>query len=115
MLRIDVQSEARLHELRTIAKRLSTGESKMVRLSELRDAHWVSPLLDVVLMVATQNPDTPMRSRDGQLVCEWVESTEGWLESAEKIAGMQTFGKPCHQYFEGPHADSLTIELAYLE
>lgn len=87
----------------------------MVRLFELRDAEWVSPLADIVLMTSTRDSDTRTLLRDEQLVCEWTESTEGWLESAEKIAHMRASVQPCHQYFGGPHADSVTIELAYME
>jgi hypothetical protein len=49
------------------------------------------------------------------MFCEWKESVEGWLESTEKIAALIASNTPCHQYFEGPHADSVTIELAYKE
>jgi hypothetical protein len=115
MVHIDVQSEARLREFEAITRRLSTGELKTVRLSEVSDTRWISPLMDVVLTVSTRNPNIYTRPCDGQIVCEWTESTEGWLESAEKIAAMRASGRPCHQYFDGPHVDSLTIELAYLE
>jgi len=93
---------------------LSVGELKTIQLSTIDDAYWVSPLTDVALMVSVRGSNVRTRRRGEQLVCEWTESVEGWLESAEKIARMRASGRPCHQYFEGPHADSVTIELAYM-
>jgi len=112
---VDVQSEARLVELEAITRRLSTGELKTIRLSELRETHWVSPLAEVVLAVSARGSDVRNRQRGSQMFCEWSESKNGWLESAEKIAQLRVFNGPGHQYFEGPHADSVTIELAYKE
>lgn len=112
---IDVQSEARLNELEAIARKLSTGEVKTVHLSEIEDAQWVPPLADVVLTISARSSDVRNRRRGEQVICEWAESVEGWLESTEKIAVMRASVMPCHQYFEGPHADSVTIELAYME
>jgi hypothetical protein len=112
---IDVQSDARLSELEAITQKLSTGEVKTIHLSEMEDAHWVPPLADVVLTVSARNPDSRNRRLGEQVLCEWTESVEGWLESTEKIAVMRTSATPCHQYFGGPHADSVTIELAQRE
>jgi len=112
---IDVQSEARLNGLEAIVRKLSTGEVKTVHLSDLEDAHWVPPLADVVLTVSARSSDVRNRRRGEQVICEWTESVQGWLESTEKIAVMRASVMPCHQYFEGPHADSVTIELAYME
>jgi hypothetical protein len=112
---IDVQSEARLHELEALTRKLSTGEVKTIHLSEIEGAHWVPPLADVLLTASERGSDVCVRHRGERLVCEWRESLEGWLESTEKIAVMIASTSPCHQYFEGPHADSVTIELAYLE
>lgn len=112
---VDIQSEGRLNELEAITRKLSIGELKTIHLSEIDGAHWVPPLADVVLTVSARGTDVSNHRRGGRLVCEWRESLEGWLESAEKIAVMIASTTPCHQYFEGPHADSVTIELAYLE
>jgi len=111
---IDVQSKARLSEFEAITRKLSTGELKTIHLSEIEAAHWVVPLADVVLTVSTRS-DVRNRRRGERLVYEWRESVEGWLESTEKIAVMIASTTPCHQYFGGPHADSVTIELAYME
>jgi hypothetical protein len=72
-------------------------------------------LADVTLTVSIRGSYVRTHRLGEKLVCEWTESVEGWLESTEKIAFMRAFGKPCHQYFEGPYADSVTIELAYME
>jgi hypothetical protein len=112
---IDVQSEARLNELEALTRKLSTGEVKTIHLSEIEGAHWVPPLADVVLTVSARGSDVRNRRRGERLVCEWRESLEGWLESTEKIVVMIASTTPCHQYFEGPDADSVTVELAYLE
>jgi hypothetical protein len=112
---IDVQSKARLNELEAIMRKLSAGDFKTIQLSAINEALWVSPLADVALTVSVRGSDVRTRRRGEQLVCEWTESAEGWLESTEKIAHMRASGKPCHQYFEGPPADSVTIELAYME
>jgi|SRR5215471_21283169 len=112
---VDVQSEVRLTELEAIARKLSTGEVKTVHLSDLEDTHWVPPLADIVLTVSARSSDVRNRRGGEQVICEWTESVEGWLESTEKIAVMGASVRPCHQYFEGPHADSVTIELAYME
>lgn len=112
---IDVQSEARLNELEAIARKLSTGEVKTVHLSDLEDAHWAPPLADVVLTVSARSSEVRNRVSGEQVICEWAESVEGWLKSTEKIAVMRASVMPCHQYFEGPRADSVTIELAYME
>ena len=114
-IHIDVQSEARLNELETIARKLSTGEVQTVRLSELLDAHWVPPLAEVVLKVSARSTDVRNRGRGEQVICEWADSLDGWSVSTEKIAVMRASVMPCHQYFEAPHADSVTIELAYME
>jgi hypothetical protein len=52
--------------------------------------------------------------------CKWTNSTEGWLDSADETAAMIARGSPCHQYFSDRHgalghADSVTIEIAYME
>jgi hypothetical protein len=112
---LDFQSEPRLSELEAITRKLSSGEIKILHLSEMEDAHWVPPLTDVVLTVSTRSSDSRNRRLGEQVVCEWTETVEGWLESTEKIAVMRTSATPCHQYFGGPHADSVTIELAYRE
>jgi hypothetical protein len=119
-IRIDVQHEARLAELEAITRKLGTGESNSIHLSEIKRAHWVSPLVDVALSVSAHRFDARTHSRGGQLVCEWTESAEGWLKCTEKIAHMRTFGLACHQYFGGRDfggrdAESVTIEVAYLE
>ena len=112
---IDVQNEARLSELEAITRKLSTGEVESIHLSEMEDTHWVPPLADVVLTVSARSPDSRNRRLGEQVVCQWTETVEGWMESTEKIAVLRTSVTPCHQYFGGPHADSVTIELAYRE
>ena len=80
------------------------------------------PLADVVLTVGPKWA-TPKISYDKHrepLLCEWIDSLEGWLNSADKTATMKASGHPCHQYFSGRHAvlrhaDSVTIEIAFLE
>lgn len=112
---IDIQSEARLSELEAITRKLSTGEVKTVHLSEMEEAQWVPPLADVVLTVSARSSDSRNRRLGERVVCQWTETVEGWLESTEKIAVMRASVTPCHQYFGGPHADSVTIEVAYRE
>ena len=114
-IHIDVQSLARLNELEALARNLASGASQQVLLSHLADVQWVPPLKEVVLAVSERGSNVRKERRDERLICKWTASAEGWLESAEKIAVMAASGEPCHQYFEGPHADSVTIELAYLE
>jgi hypothetical protein len=112
---VDVQSEVRLRELEALARSLSTGEVKTVHLSDLDDTHWVSPLADLVLTISARSSDVRNRRCGEKVICEWAETVEGWLESTEKIEVMANSVKPCHQYFEGPHADSVIIEIAYME
>lgn len=112
---IDVQSETRLNELEAIARELSRGGVKAVHLSSLGDAYWVPPLADVVLALSARGSDVRNRRRGDQVICEWTESVSGWLASAEKMAAMRTPVMPCHQYFEGPHPKSVTVELAFME
>ena len=80
---IDVQSEARLSELGAITRKLSTGEVKSAHFSEMKDTHWVPPLADVVLTVSARSSDSRNRLLGEQVVCQWTETVEGWLESAE--------------------------------
>jgi len=89
------------------------GKFQRVLLSHIVDAHWVHPLEDVVLTVSERNSNLSNDHHGERLI--WTEPAEGWLESAEKIAALVASGKPCHQYFTSGHANSLTIELAYLE
>jgi len=112
---IDVHSKARLSELGAITRKMSAGEVQAIHLSEIEGAHWVSPLADVVLALSARGSDVRNHRRGERLVCEWRDSVEGWLESTEKIAVMIASTTPCHQYFEGSRAESVTIELAYLE
>jgi hypothetical protein len=114
-IHIDVQNLARLNELEALTRNLASGKLQQVLLSRLADAHLVPPLEEVVLAISERGSNVTNERRGGRLVCKWTESAEGWLESADKIAVMAASGKPCHQYFEAPHADSVTIELAYLE
>jgi hypothetical protein len=72
-------------------------------------------LQNVVLTVSERDSNVCNEHHGERLVCKWTESTEGWLESTEKIAAMVASGKCCHQYFKSWRADSVTIELAYLE
>ena len=94
---------------------LAAGRSQTVRLSQLTDTHWVLPLEDIVMTVGGRIPDTKYEHRGEKLICLWSDSIEGWLESAEKIAYMTVHGKPCHQDLKGWHADSVKIEISYLE
>lgn len=114
-IHIDVQDLARLNELESAMRSLASGNSQSVELSQLKDAHWVAPLKEILLIASEQGADIKNEDRGERLVCMWTESIEGWLESAEKLTAMAAFGKPCHQYFDGSHADSVTIELAFLE
>jgi hypothetical protein len=114
-IHIDVQSLARLNELEALTRNLASGKLQQVLLSHLADAHWVPPLEEIVLAVSERGSNVSNERHGERLVCKWTESAEGWMESAEKIAAMAASGEPCHQYFEGRHADSVTIELAYRE
>lgn len=114
-IHIDVQSLTRLNELEELTRNLASGKLHQVQLSHLADAHWVPPLEEVVLVISEGASNVRNESRGERLVCKWTDSADGWLESAEKIASMAASSEPCHQYFEGPHSDSVTIELAYLE
>ena len=114
-IHVDVQSLARLNELEALMQNLASGKLWRVLLSHIADAHWVPPLEEVVLTVSERDSNVSNEHRGERLVCKWTESAEGWLESAEKIAEMVASGKPCDQYFKSSHADSVTIELAYLE
>jgi len=112
---IDVQSIARLKELHAIMLRLAGGASTQVFLSQIGDSHWIPPLVEVVLSTSGRRPQTKYEHRGEQLICKWTDSTEGWLESAEKTGAIWATGKACHQYFKGWQSDSVTIRLAYLE
>jgi hypothetical protein len=121
-IRVDVQTGARLDELETIMRNLASGGSSRVLLSQLGDTHWVYPLKDVVLAVGPKwaTPRISYVKHGEQLLCEWTDSPEGWLDSADKTAAMTASGNPCHQYFSGRHAalrqaDSVSIEIAFLE
>jgi hypothetical protein len=114
-IRIDVHSLSRLSELESAMRDLATGRLQRVDLSRFEDTHWVPPLREIVLNLSTGEGNVVNKQRSEQLVCTWMESAEGWQESAEKIAHMGKSGKPCHQYFEGRHHDTVTVELAYLE
>jgi hypothetical protein len=114
-IRIDVQSLSRLNELEATMRNLGTGKLHRAAFSDLEDAYWVSPLREIVLTVSRGEAYVINENRGEQLVCTWKESSEGWLESAEKVACMGESGVPCHQYFEGRYQDSVTIELAYME
>ncbi len=121
-IRVDVQTLARLNELETIMRNLASGRSSRVLLSQLEDAHWVFPLTDVVLTVGPKwaTPRISYAKHGEQLLCEWTDSLEGWLDSADKTAAVIASGNPCHQYFSGRHAalrraNSVIIEIAFLE
>ena len=114
-IHIDVQSLARLNELEALVQNLASGKLQRVLLSHIADALWVPPLGEVELTVSERDSNVSYENRGEHLVCKWIESTEGWLESAEKIAAMVASDRPCHQYFTSRHAASVTIELAYLE
>ncbi len=121
-IRVDVQTAARLNELETIMRNLASGRSSRALLSQLGDTHWVYPLTDVVMTVGPRwaTPRISYVKRGEQLLCEWTDSLEGWLDSADKTAAIKASGNPCHQYFSGRHAilrqaDSVIIEVAFLE
>ncbi len=121
-IHVDVQSVARLTELEAIMRNLGSGRSPRVRLSDLADTHWVDPLIDVVLSVAPRwaTPRIRYEKHGAQLICDWADSLEGWMDSADKTAAMMASGDPCHQYFSDRHAalrhaDSVTVEIGFLE
>jgi|GEM_PF-5385224 len=114
-IHIDVHSLSRLNELEATMRDLASGKLQRVALSQFEDTHWVPPLREIVLSLSTGEANVVNEQRGEQLVCTWMESAEGWLESAEKVAHMGECGMPCHQYFEGRHHDTVTVELAYLE
>ena len=122
MLRVDIQSAARLHELETVMRTLAAGKTQRVPLSQLADTHWVPPLVDIVLNVGPSwaTPRIRYEERGEKLACIWTNSIEGWLDSADETAAMTASGGRCHQYFTDrhallDHADSVTLELAYME
>jgi hypothetical protein len=55
IIRVDVQTVARLNELETIMRNLAAGRTSRVLLSQLGDTHWVYPLTDVVLTVGPKS------------------------------------------------------------
>jgi hypothetical protein len=114
-IRIDVHSLGRLNELESIMRDLGAGKSQRFLLSKITDAHWVPPLEDIALTVSEAVPHSSNLPRGERLICQWTDSLEGWIESAEQIAAMTASPEPCHQYFGGWHADSITIEIAFLE
>jgi hypothetical protein len=117
-IRIDIQSLVRLNELEAIVRNMASGKFKKIGLSGLKETHWVAPLQEIVLTLSERNlgfKNIKNEDRGQKLICRWTEEPEGWLEAAEKIAFMAASDKPCHQYFRGWQADSVTIELGFLE
>lgn len=114
-IRIDIQSLVRLNELERLLRNLADGRSQQVQLSEMSDTLWLPPLKGVVLTVAEATPQTKYEKSGDQVTCNWTDSTEGWLESADKTAALAASGKPCHQFFKGWHANSVTITIAFME
>jgi hypothetical protein len=57
-------------------------------------------LQQVVLTVSERDSNVSNEHHGERLVCKWTESTEGFLESAEKIPAMVASGKSRHQYFK---------------
>jgi hypothetical protein len=114
-IRIDIQNESRLSELEFVFRKLANGELHQAALSALPDVHWVQPLREVLLAVSGRSGIVVSGSSKAGLVCNWTESPEGWLESAEKITAVAESKKPCHQYFQGLGHSDVTVEVAYLE
>lgn len=121
-MHIDVQSLTRLKQLKAIMRKLARGEAQQVALSEPGDTHWVSPLRDIILTVGPSwvTPRIRYEERGEELACKWTSSIQEWLDSADLMAAMIARGSPCHQFFGDRHAalghaDSVTIEIAFLE
>jgi hypothetical protein len=114
-IRVDIQSASRLRELEAIFSKLAVGDLHQIALSTLPDGHWVPPLREMFLAVSSHSEVVMSGTNDSGFVCNWTETLEGWLESAEKVAAMAESQRSCHQYFDGLGHNNVTVQVAYLE
>ena len=118
VVRIDVQSLEALARLIDLLRAMSEGTAHEVPLSILDGIIFTPAVTDVCLKL-TESRKEPSRSvrllaeTAVGTVIEWTRQSEGWLESAEPLDGLNQ--GPGHQYLSRGSSDDAEIEVSFQE
>jgi hypothetical protein len=117
VLRFATSSEDALLSLKSVFQNLASGKPRSVDLLSL---NWIHPSANLRSLRVQLVDDVPEPSRTlevtwdrtGRAEFNWSRSSDGWLESAELIAGLPG---PGHQYLNNGHYDDVEIEVSFKE
>ena len=118
VVRIDVQSPKALARLIDLLRAMSEGTANELSLSSLDGIAFTAALTDVRLKLTNSRKES---SRSVRLwaqtgvgtVVEWARQSEGWLESAELLDGLNE--GPGHQCLSRGFSDDAEIEVSFQE
>ena len=113
-----MQSPKALARLIDLLRAMSEATGNEVSLSSLGGITFTPALTDVRLKLTDSRKESSRSVRlwaqtGGGTVVEWTRQSEGWLESAELLDGLNQ--GPGHQYLSRGSSDDAEIEVSFQE
>jgi hypothetical protein len=121
-LRIDLQSVARLRDIRGFVEKLSSGALANFSLAELRPIVIEPPIKSVTLATRYDGPTTQpkfklLSDESGSLAFDWAQNDREWARTVGLIDGLLQVGargRAAHQYLSD-ESDHVLVELTLNE